>query len=516
MAVPNVEEQKTQVILCGLGQVGYRVATLLLDLGEELTVVTMDSRSEWTRDLKRRGATIVAGDARDETVLQEAGLARAKAIIGCIHDDTTNIEIALDARRFDPSMRTIARIVDPGLARQAEKHLGVHRAIAMTAAAAPAFAAATYGDHVLTEFTVKEEKLLALKVQGPHKLHERPLVVISPQGICELQESKELKQDQIAVVITQGESMSDKVPKANHKHSMLRALHPAALFKFIGGVWSHTSIQMKGIIISIFVLIAVSIGIFMVGMKLSFIDSVYFVVTTATTVGYGDISPKDANTWVKVFSCFMMLVSAAGMAVLFSMVTDYILTARLMQLVGRHHVPERGHIILVGVGTVGHRVAEELHRLKAHLVVVDRNDANEYVATLRTRMPVVVGDAREPDTLIRAGIMHAKAIITTTASDAINLSVGLTAKELNSSVRAVLSIFDVDFAHKIQSIPEFDVAMSPPLLAAPAFVGAALYDNAIASFRVGRHFFTLCDDPKGEVEFNGARMSLEIKDLIEG
>ncbi len=100
-----------------------------------------------------------------------------------------------------------------------------------------------------------------------------------------------------------------------------------------------------------------------------------------------------------------------------------------------------------------------------------------------------------------------------TPSDAVNLGIGLTAKELNPDIRVVLSIFDADFAEKVDAIEEIDAALSAPVLAAPTFVGAALYDNAVASFLLGPMFFTLCKDDQGPVKLGNQHMKLEYRNL---
>ena len=275
----------------------------------------------------------------------------------------------------------------------------------------------------------------------------------------------------------------------------------------------NTSVQLRAVLIAISTVIVVSVVVFKYGMGLSPIDSLYFVVTTATTTGYGDISPKDAASWLKLYTCFMMLISASGMAILFSVVTDYILTARMMQLGGRHHAPELGHVIVVGAGTTGYRTIEELVRLQAPVVAVDSAEHSEYLGSIRSKSHVVIGDGRESDTLVRAGVKNAKAILVLTPSDAVNLGVGLTAKELNPDIRVVLSILDADFAKKVGAIPLIDEALSSPILAAPTFVGAALYETAVASFRLGSSFFTLCRDAKGTIKLGGEPMTLEVREL---
>ena len=503
----------SHVMVCGLGEVGYQAVNLLLDLGEKVTVVTLASREEWLDNIKLRGAKVFLGDARDENFLIQAGLQDVDAVLACVHNDGTNVEIALDVQKICPNKRTIARIIDPSLARHAEKHLNVHRAIAMTSAAAPTFAAATFGDSVLTELKINHERFLALKVEGPKTLTEQPLVAISASGECLFHERKELQAGETAVIMTHSDTMIEKAPKHQRGYSLLKSLAPTTVLKFVHNVWTNTSVQLRAVLIAIFADIVISVLVFQNGMKLSFIDSLYFTVTTATTTGYGDLSPKDSASWVKLYTCFMMIICSAGLAVLFSVVTDYILTARMLQLRGHHHVPERGHVIVVGVGTVGFRTVEELIRLKAPLVAIEQQEDSPYLSHIRAKTHVVIGDGREPETLIRAGVEHAKAIVVLTPIDAVNLGIGLTAKELNPNIRVILSIFDADFAEKVCSIKEIDSALSAPVLAAPSFVGAALYKNAVASFLLGSMFFTICKDDQGKVTIGDQLMSLEVRNL---
>ncbi len=502
------------VLVCGLGEVGYRVASLLLDIGEQVTAITLESRQDWLITAQRRGAKVLIGDARDEDFLIQAGVKDVDVVIVCTHNDGSNVEISLTVHRIDPSKPTVARIVDPGLARHAEKHLGVHRAIAMTMAAAPTFAAATFGDSVLTEMKIHHERYFAQKFTGPCHLSERPFVVIDKNHECFFHDGLDIKEGETAVVLTHSEVMVPKNPPVPGRRSLRKALAPTAVFKFVANVWKNTSVQLRAVIIAIVGLILVSVIVFQFGMKLSLVDSLYYVVTTATTTGYGDISPKDAANWMKLYACFMMVVSAAGMAVLFSVVTDYILTARMLQLRGHHHTAEEEHVIVVGVGTVGYRTIRELERLKTPVVAIELDESRQHLTQVRANNHVVIGDAREPETLLRAGIKHAKAIVVLTPTDAVNLAVGLTAKEMNPQVRVVLSILDADFARKAGAIAEIDTALSSAVLAAPSFVGMALYPDAIAGFQLDSTLFVLCHDPKGTVELAGQKHSIQVRKAV--
>ena len=55
---------------------------------------------------------------------------------------------------------------------------------------------------------------------------------------------------------------------------------------------------------------------------LPLIDALYFVSTTVTTVGYGDISLRHASATAKIFDMFLMFAGAAFVAVLFARGSD--------------------------------------------------------------------------------------------------------------------------------------------------------------------------------------------------
>src|SRR5262249_53831188 len=134
------------VVVCGLGQVGYRTCDLLLRLGETVVVVAQDAREERRRGVLDRGARLIVADARDEARLAEAGVREAKALLALTNHDLVNVEIALDAKRLRPDLPVVVRLFDQQLARHLERSFDLRRALGVSAVAAPTFAAAALGE----------------------------------------------------------------------------------------------------------------------------------------------------------------------------------------------------------------------------------------------------------------------------------------------------------------------------------------------------------------------------------
>jgi Trk K+ transport system NAD-binding subunit len=131
------------------------------------------------------------------------------------------------------------------------------------------------------------------------------------------------------------------------------------------------------------------------------------------------------------------------------------------------------HIILVGLGHLGYRVAMKLHEMGENLVVVELNtNADTVNAAHSLGIPVIHDDATRPATLEAANIEKARTIIMASQNDAMNLQIALKARSINPKIQVVMRIFDDDFAHALQEQFGF-VALSATEMAAPVFAAAA-------------------------------------------
>jgi hypothetical protein len=244
--------------------------------------------------------------------------------------------------------------------------------------------------------------------------------------------------------------------------------------------------------------VAFSVVLFQLALDLSPVDAFYFVITTITTVGYGDHNFADAALGMKLYGSFLMLCGAALLATLFSLVTDAVLGKRFRGLFARDCSQARGQVIVAGLGSIGYRLVKELVRSGEAVVAIEQREAGEFVQPAREEATVVLGNARMGETLRRAGVAGAKALVAATDNDLVNLTAGLAAKHARPDCRVVVRVFDSQLAEKMQGSLGVDAVLSVSAAAAPTFVGCALCARALQGVVLDDGLVLICRRQAGE------------------
>ena len=99
------------VIVCAYGRVGRTIVRELE--AEGVPVVVVDQKEELEEALRSDGVLHVIGDPTSETVLNRAGLARAKALVCAVDSDEAAVYITLTARSLTPEVFIVARAAQP-------------------------------------------------------------------------------------------------------------------------------------------------------------------------------------------------------------------------------------------------------------------------------------------------------------------------------------------------------------------------------------------------------------------
>jgi voltage-gated potassium channel len=188
------------VILVGLGHLGYRVAQHLFDLEQEVVVIELNPKADLVESVKKLGIPVIEDDASREVVLESAGVSRARAIINCTQNDSLNLQVALKARRMNPSIQVVLRIFDEDFAQALQDQFHF-TAFSATSMAAPAFASAAAGVDMTRPIMVEGESLSLARLR-----------ILSGSPLCRISVGEVERRYNISVVLLRRDHESDLHP----------------------------------------------------------------------------------------------------------------------------------------------------------------------------------------------------------------------------------------------------------------------------------------------------------------
>ncbi|GAA2400165.1 NAD-binding protein [Streptomyces glaucosporus] len=169
------------VVLLGLGKVGTRVLDRLLEMGIPVVCIERDPEARGIAVARARRVPTLIADVTEDGVLEEAGIARSRALLALTSDSGTNLEATLYARQVHPGLRVVMRLFDDEFAATVYRTLrdtypgAQTHSRSVSALAAPAFAGAMMGRQVLGAIPVGRRVLVfaAVSVAGNRLLEGR-------------------------------------------------------------------------------------------------------------------------------------------------------------------------------------------------------------------------------------------------------------------------------------------------------------------------------------------------------
>jgi Trk K+ transport system NAD-binding subunit/multidrug transporter EmrE-like cation transporter len=243
---------------------------------------------------------------------------------------------------------------------------------------------------------------------------------------------------------------------------------------------------LAGVLVGLVVLVVLSTAFFVHALGLRPLDALYFVWTTVTTVGYGDIALRDASDAAKLVGMVVMFAGAAFIAALHALYTGRIVSRRLEAVLGRTPVRGRDHFVVAGGGNVGYRVARLLAGRGHRVVVVERDGQRRNVSALRAAgHHVIVGDASVDETLALARVDTAGTVLALTDADGTNLHVALAVRRSAPGVPVVVRLTSPELSAHVAARGDA-LAASSVAIAAEAFARAALAAAAPPPAPAGR------------------------------
>ena len=172
----------------------------------------------------------------------------------------------------------------------------------------------------------------------------------------------------------------------------------------------------------------------------SFSDALYMVVITISGVGYTEVHPLVTPT-ERAHTMLVITLGIAAVAYTLAGFIQLLTEGEVRRLLGHKRMRRQiemltDHTIIAGYGQVGALVAEELAAAEFPFVVIDRA-ADRLVDVERHGYFYIGGDATEEQVLLDAGLKRARVLVTVTPSDAENVFITLTARQMAPDVMIV-------------------------------------------------------------------------------
>jgi voltage-gated potassium channel len=159
--------------------------------------------------------------------------------------------------------------------------------------------------------------------------------------------------------------------------------------------------------------------------------------TTATVGGF----PQPRTTAGQIVEVALVVLGVGTLFYALATVTEFFVAGHLGDLLAVRRMQRminslNDHHIICGFGRVGRQVARDLHAARADYVVVDSTSNNRHLAD-QLGLSFIEGDASDDAVLVQAGIARARSIIACADSDADNVFITLTARELRADIPIV-------------------------------------------------------------------------------
>src|ERR1051325_3240980 len=165
-------------------------------------------------------------------------------------------------------------------------------------------------------------------------------------------------------------------------------------------------------------------------------EAIYIVLTAAFLQPVGDF-PKSFG--LQLFHFFMpvvgLVILAQGLADFGSLLFNRRARSKEWEMAVASTM--KNHIVLIGLGHLGFRVAQRLHEMGESVVAVEINPGSHTTLAARDLgISVIQADARQAGALEGANIRDARTVILASQNDAMNLQIALKARSLNPNIRS--------------------------------------------------------------------------------
>ncbi len=168
-------------------------------------------------------------------------------------------------------------------------------------------------------------------------------------------------------------------------------------------------------------------------------EATWMAVISISTTGFAEESTQPAA--FQLFTIFVVGFGFFSTAYAFTGLVQLLLAGEIERFLGRKRMEREinklsRHVIVCGYGRLGNNLISDL-AAEGEKVVVIEADAAKTVSAESDGFFALEGDATEEDILLAAGLERAKSLVTTLPSDAANVFITLTARDINKRIQII-------------------------------------------------------------------------------
>lgn len=194
----------------------------------------------------------------------------------------------------------------------------------------------------------------------------------------------------------------------------------------------NTKHLITGIIIALCIVLFGTVGYILIE-SWEFLDALYMTIITISTVGFSEV--HHISKAGRLFTIVLVFFGVGFTLYIAAAVVQFMVEGRIRIILGRRRLEKKidrmkNHYIVCGYGRIGRVLCKNLKRKPLDLVVVEKNPELTSVMDADGVL-YISGDAADEENLIRAGIKRAKGLVAVLASDADNVFLVLTARQLD-------------------------------------------------------------------------------------
>jgi len=222
-----------------------------------------------------------------------------------------------------------------------------------------------------------------------------------------------------------------------------------------------------------------------------------FIWTLDTVTTLGTI-PEPSDAAGRLLQAGLEFFGIGTLFYALATVAEFFVSGRLSGLIDERRMQKMidsttDHYLICGYGRVGRQVARDLRAAGARYVVIDVNPDNREHA-LAVGLPFIDASASDDEVLVRAGIERAQGVIACVDSDAENIFITLSARELRSDILIIARASAEDSEKKLLRAGA-DRVISPYKTSGSEMARVALHPQVARTVEAGDYRMEEIDVP---------------------